>query len=113
MRVEDQGKLLRVYVDEGAKHGGKLLYEAVVQHCHDRGMAGATVLRGVQGYGANLRIRKTGVLRLSADLPMLIEVADTADKIDALLPEIEAMIGNGLITVEKVRMIRLTSEGED
>ena len=109
MRVEDEGKLLRVYVDESAKFEGKLLYEAIVQVCRDRGMAGATVLRGVQGYGADLRIHKAGVLRLSADLPMVIEIADTAAQVDAILPEIEVMIGSGLITVEKVRMIRLTS----
>jgi len=110
MRVEDQGKLLRVYVDEGAKHGGQLLYEAIVRLCRDRGMAGATVLRGVQGYGADLRIRKSGVLRLSSDLPMVVEIADTAAQIDEILPEIEGVVGSGLITVEKVRMIRLTSD---
>ncbi len=110
MRVEDEGKLLRVYVDESAKFEGKLLYEAIVQVCRDRGMAGATVLRGVQGYGADLRIHKAGVLRLSADLPMVVEIADTNEKIDDIIPEVEKMIGSGLITVETVRMIRLTHD---
>ncbi|MBU0740820.1 DUF190 domain-containing protein [bacterium] len=108
MRTEDEGKLLRIYVDETAEHGGKLLYESIVELCRDRGMAGATVLRGVQGYGADLRIHKAGVLRLSADLPMVIEIADGPERIDALLPALEGMILNGLITVEKIRMIRLT-----
>ena len=70
-----------------------------------------TVLRGVEGYGADLRIRKAGVLRLSADLPMVIEIADTAERIEAALPELEGLIGNGLITVEEVRLIRLTPGG--
>ena len=110
MRVEDQGKLLRIYVDEGARHGGELLYEAIVKRCLDAGMGGATVLRGVQGYGADNRIHKAGVLRLSADLPMVIEVADTPERIDAVLPELERMIGSGLITEEKIKMIRILPE---
>ena len=110
MRVEDQGKLLRIYVDEGARHEGQLLYEAIVEHCLDAGMGGATVLRGVQGYGSGHRIHKAGVLRLSADLPIVIEVADSPERIDAVLPELEKMIGNGLITEEKVKMIRIVSD---
>ena len=110
MRIEDQGKLVRIYVDESAKYEGKLLYEAIVQYCLDAGMKGATVLRGVQGYGADLQIHKMGVLRLSADLPMVIEVADSPERIEAILPDLEKMVGNGLITIEKVQMIRLKSD---
>lgn len=108
MRTEQPGLRLRIYVDEGAKHDGRPVHEAVVALCLELGLAGATVLRGVQGYGADLRIRKAGVLRLSSDLPMMIEIADTSEHIEGALPVLEGMIGNGLITVEEVRLIRLT-----
>jgi len=110
VRTESQGRLLRIYLDETAKHEGRLLYEAVLELCRERGMAGATILRGVQGYGTDLRIHKAGVLRLSADLPMVIEIADVPERIDALLPALENLIGNGLITIEAIRMIRLTPD---
>ena len=78
MRTEDEGKLLRIFVDEGARYEGKLLYEAVVERCLAEGMAGATVVRGIQGYGADMTIHSAGVLRLSADLPVVVEVAESA-----------------------------------
>lgn len=110
MRTEDEGKLLRIYVDEGARSGGRLLYEAIVERCLAEGLAGATVLRGIQGYGAHQRIHSAGVLRLSADLPVVIEVADSPERIEHILGIVEPMIRNGLITVEKVRMIRITPD---
>jgi PII-like signaling protein len=113
VRTEDEGKLLRIFVDEGARYEGKSLYEAVVERCLAEGMAGATVVRGIQGYGADMTIRSAGVLRLSADLPVVVEVADGPERIDRLLPALEAMIGKGLITVERVRMIRLTPDPTD
>ncbi len=110
MRVEDEGRLLRIFVDEKSRWEGKPLYERIVQACLDAGLAGATVLRGIQGYGAHHRLRVASVLRLSTDLPVVIEVADTPEKIESFLPAAEAMIDNGFITVEKVRMIRITPD---
>ena len=110
MKIEAEGILLRIYVDEGARHGGRLVYEAVVECCLANGVAGATVLRGIQGYGAHQTIHSARVLRLSADLPVVVEVVDTPEAVDALLPRIEAMVGNGLITVERIRMIRMVPD---
>jgi len=113
VRTEDEGKLLRIFVDEGARFEGKQLYEALVERCLAEGVAGATVVRGIQGYGADMRIHSAGVLRLSADLPVVVEVADGPERIDALLPVLESMVGNGLITVERIRMIRLKPDRTD
>ena len=110
MRVEDEGLLLRIFVDEKSRWEGKPLYEQLVQACLDAGLAGATVLRGIQGYGARHRLREASILRLSTDLPVVVEIADTPEKVEAFLPRAEAMIDNGFLTVEKVRMIRLTPD---
>ncbi len=112
MRLEDDGKLLRIFVDENARHDGKLLYEQIVRRCLDAGLAGATVLRGIQGYGARHRLHTASILRLSTDLPVVVEIADTPERIDAFLPTVEAMIDDGLITVERIRMIRIVPEGD-
>ena len=109
MIPEVQGQLLRIYVDEGAKHEGKLVHEAIVRLCLKEGLAGATVLRGIAGFGARHRLHKAGIERFSADLPVVVEIVDAADKIARLLPLIRGMTGGGLITLEQVRMIPPTS----
>ncbi len=109
MIPEVQGQLLRIYVDEGAKHEGKLVHEAVVRLCLKEGLAGATVQRGIAGFGARHRLHKAGIERLSADLPVVVEIVDTADKIERLLPTVRMMVGSGLITLEQVRLIPPTS----
>ncbi len=110
MRVEDRGKLLRIFVDEGKRHEGRLLYEAIVEICRDEGIAGATVLRGILGYGAAQKIHSQRVLRLSADLPVVIEVVDSPENIDRVLPRLEELIDDGLMTVENLRVIRYSGE---
>lgn len=105
MKLEGEGKLVRVFVGESDSWHGKPLYEAVVERIREAGLAGATVLRGMEGFGASSRLHTARILRLSVDLPILIEVVDTEDRIDAILPLLDEMVGDGLVTVEKVHII--------
>ena len=97
--------LMRIHIGERDKYRGKPLYEAIVLLLRERGCAGATVLRGIMGFGASAGIHSEKVLRLSLDLPIVVECVDTADKIDAVLPELDTMIGGGLITLERANVI--------
>jgi PII-like signaling protein len=105
MKIEGTGLLVRIYIGESDHLDGKPLYQAIVERLRERGLAGATVLRGIEGFGAKARLHTTRLLRLSEDLPVLIEVVDQEDKIRAILPELDAMVGDGLITLEKVEVI--------
>ncbi len=105
MKIEGQGLLLRVYVGESDRFEGKSLYEAIVLLARERGLAGATVLRGLSGFGAHSRIHTTKVLRLSEDLPVVVEIVDREDRVRAILPELDRMVGEGLVTLEKVEVI--------
>ena len=96
------GKLLRIFLGEGDKFEGTPLHEWIVRKAREEGLAGATVLRGLEGFGANSRLHTAKVLRLSSDLPVVVEIVDTAEKIEAFLPVIDAAIGEGLVTIEKV-----------
>ncbi|HEU5466972.1 MAG TPA: DUF190 domain-containing protein [Gemmatimonadales bacterium] len=102
--------LMRVFIGESDKYHGRPLYEALVDLFRKKGLAGATVLRGVAGYGASSTIHTDKVLRLSLDLPIIIELVETQEAIDAVLPELDAMIGGGLITLEKARVILYRGE---
>ncbi len=111
MRLFGDGKLLRIFLGEHDKHHHQPLYEAIVQSAKEKGLAGATVLRGVMGYGADSRVVHTAkILRLSEDLPIVIEIVDTEEKIKGFLPIAEEMIetsGCGaMITLEKVEILR-------
>jgi PII-like signaling protein len=97
-----KGHLLRIFVGETDKHEGLPLFEWIVRKAREQGLAGATVLRGLEGFGAHSRIHTAKVLRLSADLPIVIEIVDTIEKIDAFLPVIDEAITEGLATVEAV-----------
>jgi PII-like signaling protein len=97
--------LMRIHIGERDKHHGKPLYEAIVLLLRERGFAGATVLRGIMGFGASAGIHSEKVLRLSLDLPLIVECVDTAEKIEAILPELDAMIGGGLITLERAKVV--------
>jgi PII-like signaling protein len=112
MRITGEGKLLRIFLGESDIHHGRALYEVIVEKARALGLAGATVLRGVEGYGARSRIHTAKILRLSEDLPVVIEIVDSEEKILAALPEIDALIeavGNGgLITLEKAEIIKYT-----
>jgi PII-like signaling protein len=105
-RFHGERTLMRIFIGESDKHQGKPLYEALLELFRKRGLAGATVLRGVAGFGANsTAIHTEKVLRLSLDLPLIIEVVETQETIDAVLPELDAMIGGGLITLERAKVI--------
>ena len=104
MTISDEGQLLRVYVGESDRWQGKPLYEAIVLKAREMGIAGTTVLRGIMGFGAASRIHTSKILRLSEDLPVVVEIVDSAQKIAQLLPEIESMVQEGLVTLENVRM---------
>lgn len=105
MQLPHEAELLRIFIGESDKHGGRPLYEVIVESARKRGMAGATVLRGLMGFGANSRMHTAKILRLSEDLPMVIEIVDKPDRIAEFLPELDTMIGEGLVTLERVRVI--------
>jgi hypothetical protein len=103
--LEGEQVLMRIHVGEDDRWQGRPLYVAIVERLRDRHLAGATVFRGVLGFGAHGRLHAPHVVRLSSDLPIVIECVDAEDRIDAILPELDAMIGGGLITLERVRVI--------
>jgi PII-like signaling protein len=105
MKLEGEGKLLRIFIGESDKHGRKPLYQAIVEMLREEGMAGATVLRGVEGFGANSHLHTARILRLSEDLPIVIEVADTAEKIEAIMPKLDEMVTDGMVTLERVEVV--------
>ena len=98
--------LMRIFIGEGDRHGHKPLYEALVELLRSEGFAGATVLRGVCGFGANRIYHTQKLLDLSADLPLVVEAVDSQEKINAVMPMIDAMMGGGMITLEKATVIR-------
>jgi uncharacterized protein len=105
--------LMRIHIGERDKHEGKPLYEAIVNLLRRRGYAGATVFRGVMGFGASGRIAADHMELLSFDLPLVIECVDTQEKIEAILPEIDAMIDAGLITLERAKVILYRAKRND
>ena len=105
MKLTGEALLLRIFIGESDKWHGKPLYEAIVVEARKRGLAGATVVKGFMGFGAHSRIHTAKVLRLSEDLPMVIEIVDAPERIAAFLPDLDAMIGEGLVTLERVRLL--------
>ena len=104
-RFKGERTLMRIFIGESDKYQGKPLYEALLERLRAKGLAGATVLRGVAGFGASSVVHTDKVLRLSLDLPLIIEVVETEKAIQALLPDLDQMIGGGLITLERARVI--------
>lgn len=102
MALSRQGSLLRIFIGESDRHEGLALYEWLVRSAREHGLAGATVLRGLEGFGAHSRLHTARILRLSSDLPVVVEIVDTMEKIDAFLPVIDGAVTEGLATVEKV-----------
>lgn len=98
--------LLRIFIGEEDHHDGRPLHEAIVLRARERGLAGATVLRGALGYGRTSRLHTAKILRLSEDLPLVIEIVEAEERIRAFLPELETMIKSGLVTLEKVEVLR-------
>jgi PII-like signaling protein len=111
MELDRDGCLLRILIGEGSKHKGKPLYEWLVLRARELGLAGATVTRGVMGFGANSRIHTAKILRLSEDLPIVIEIVDSREKIERYLDTVEGFIEGGLATMEKadVRFYRCSN----
>lgn len=105
MTLPSEGSLLRIFIGESDRHAGMLLYEWIVRTARENGLAGATVLRGVEGFGARSRVRTAKILDLSTDLPIVVEIVDTLEKIDAFLPIIDGAILDGMATVEKVQIL--------
>jgi PII-like signaling protein len=105
MHIPEDGYLLRIFIGENDKHGHHTLYEAIVLKAREMGLAGATVTRGVMGFGKHSIIHTAKILRLSEDLPMIVEIADSLENIERLLPILDEMIKDGLVTLEKVRVI--------
>ncbi len=105
MNIPEDGYLLRIFVGESDKHGHHSLYEAIVLRAREMGLAGATVTRGVMGFGKHSIIHTAKILRLSEDLPMIIEIADSLENIERFLPTLDEMIKDGLVTLEKVKVI--------
>lgn len=104
MMLPRDGKLLRIFVGESDKHEGLPLYEWIVRKAREQGLAGATVLRGLEGFGAHSRLHTAKILRLSSDLPIVVEIVDTEEKVEEFLPLIDAAIQEGLATIEKVEV---------
>jgi PII-like signaling protein len=105
MQIPQQAVLLRIFIGENDKAGSTPLYEAIVLKAREQHLAGATVLRGGMGFGHSSRLHTTKILRLSEDLPLVIEIVDSEDKINGFLPVLDGMMGSGLITLEKVQVL--------
>ena len=110
--MEGQQTLLRIFIGESDHHGGKALYEAIVERLRREHLSGCTVLRGIEGFGAKSVLHTASILRLSQDLPIVIEAVDTPENIERVLPAVEEMVGDGLITLETVRVIRYGVKGQ-
>ena len=106
MTLPRDAVLLRIFLGEDDKFEGKPLYEAIVLKAREKHLAGATVLRGAVGFGHSSRIHTTKILRLSQDLPLVVEIVDRQDKIDAFLPVLDGMMSSGLVTLEKVQVLQ-------
>jgi len=106
MQIPKQALLLRIFIGEDDKFGGSPLYEAIVLKAREMHLAGATVLRGPVGFGASSRLHTTKILRLSEDLPLVIEIVDSEENIDDFMPVLDKMMSSGLVTLEKVQVLQ-------
>jgi hypothetical protein len=104
MDNDADNRLLRIFIGESDADDGRPLYQGIVEILRREGLAGATVLRGIEGFGKSSRLHTSHILRLSEDLPIVIECVDTADRIEAILPVLDEMIGDGLVTIERVEV---------
>jgi PII-like signaling protein len=108
MQIPTDATLLRIFIGESDRWEHRPLFEAIVLKAREKHLAGATVLRGPMGFGKSSRLHTAKILRLSTDLPVVIEIVDHEDKVNAFLPELEKMIGGGLVTLEKVKVLQYT-----
>jgi PII-like signaling protein len=112
VKIETEAVLLRIHIGEADRYEGKPLYKKIVEILRENHIAGATVLRGILGFGKSTRIHAASILDLSEDLPIIVEVVENEDKIKAVLPKIEPLIENGLITMEKVKVLKYSAKGD-
>jgi PII-like signaling protein len=109
MNIPEEGYLLRIFIGESDRYGHRPLYEEIVLKAREAGLAGATVLRGVMGFGRNSILHTAKILRLSEDLPMVVEIVDSLEKVKAFMPQLDEMIKDGLVTLEEVKVIHYKS----
>lgn len=109
MKDEQPGKLVRIFIGESDRYGPQPLYTAIVEAARKAGLSGATVFKGIEGFGARSVVHAARIFDLSTDLPVLIEIVDSAEKVGAFLPQLDAMVSDGLITMENVEVIRYKS----
>ena len=112
-RLQGEGKLVRIFIGESDRWHGRPLYQAIVERVRKEGLAGATVIRGIEGFGAKSHLHTSRILRLSEDLPIVVEIVDTAERVDGLLPLLDEMVADGLVTIEPVHVVsyRAASSG--
>jgi uncharacterized protein len=110
-RLEGEGKLLRIFIGESDTWHGKPIYQAIVERVRAEGLAGATVVRGIEGFGADSHLHTSRILRLSEDLPVVIELVDTAERIDTVMPVLDEMVTEGLVTTEPVHIVAYRASG--
>jgi PII-like signaling protein len=106
MQIPRNATLLRIFIGEDDKYHGRPLYEAIVLKARELQLAGATILRGPMGFGHSSRLHTAKILRLSEDLPIVIEIVDSEEKIDGFLPQLDEMMSSGLVTLEKVQVLQ-------
>jgi uncharacterized protein len=111
MKLSGKAKMLRIHFGEDDKWNEKPLYRAIVEKCRELDIAGATVFRGVEGYGASTLIHRPHLLSFSSDAPMMVSVIDSEDKVQKLIPYLDKMVGEGLITVSEVEVIKYVHQG--
>src|SRR5215510_11978072 len=111
MQIPEDAVLLRIFIGESDRHRHQPLYEAIVLKAREMQMAGATVLRGPMGFGKSSHLHTAKILRLSMDLPIVIEIVDSAEKVNAFLPVLDELMGGGLVTLERVKVIRHRGSG--
>ena len=111
MKIPQDGYLLRIFLGESDQWHGKPVYEAIVLKARELHLAGATVLRGPMGFGASSRLHTAKILRLSEDLPMVVEIVDSKEKIDELMPHVDEMVQEGLVTLERVQVLKYRAGG--
>ncbi len=112
MKLEGKAKMIRIHFGEDDKWQGRPLYQAIVEKCRELDIAGATVFRGIEGYGASTRIHRKHLLSFSSDPPVMVSVIDSEEKIQRLLPELEQLVGEGLIAVSNVEVIKYVHQQE-
>ena len=112
MRIEGEGKLLRLFIGESDTWHGRPLYQAIVERVRKEGLAGATVLRGIEGFGADSHLHTSRILRLSEDLPVVIEIVDTPERIDRVVPILDEMVAEGMLTLERVQIVSYRSSAD-